>query len=127
MIKYTFEIKCLPKPRMTRRDKWKHRPIVDHYYAFKDELKLKANKVGLRDLTDKIEVHCIFEVPASWPKKKKLAMIGQPHKQTPDHDNILKGICDIFEKNDAHIYDGRCTKFWGEKDSLTIIIYPECL
>lgn len=40
-----FNIEPVPKPRMTQADKWKKRPPVLKYFAFKDEVKL--NKITL--------------------------------------------------------------------------------
>ena len=39
---FIFKINPIGKPRMTQRDKWKHRPIVDQYFAFKDLLNQEA-------------------------------------------------------------------------------------
>lgn len=125
MKTFTFDIRPVPKPRMTRSDKWKKRPIVTHYYAYKDLLKLQANKLGLKHLTDKIEIHCTFKVLKSWSKKKQQEMIGKPYqvKDRNDDDNLIKSVQDILEKSDSHIYDVRLTKHWAEKDSLTIVTY----
>lgn len=51
----------------------------------------------------------IIKMPDSWTKKKKQELSGQPHRQTPDIDNIFKAFTDtIFYKqenyNDREIY-----------------------
>ena len=38
METYQFNVNPVAKPRMTQRDKWKKRPVVDKYYAYKDEM-----------------------------------------------------------------------------------------
>ncbi|MCR4339433.1 MAG: RusA family crossover junction endodeoxyribonuclease, partial [Gemmatimonadaceae bacterium] len=35
-------------------------------------------------------------MPPSWSNKKRLAMIGQPHAQKPDIDNLLKAVLEIM-------------------------------
>lgn len=59
----------------------------------------------------------IIEIPKSWSKKKKLAMKWQPHRQTPDWDNLFKSFTDtLFYKqewyNDSSIYNVKCSKYW---------------
>ena len=122
---YVFEITPVPKPRMTRRDKWKHRPIVDHYYGYKDELRLQANIQGLRHLTGKLDVEFIIPMPVSWSQKEKDKMDCAPHqpKNGNDIDNHLKSLFDIFETNDSFIYDIHATKHWGYKPKITITTY----
>ena len=42
-----YPITPVPKPRMTRRDRWAKRPCVLRYWAFKDEVRLR--RVSLPD------------------------------------------------------------------------------
>ena len=97
------------KPRMTRSDKWKQRPCVMKYRAFKDEVRL--NKVELPH-----SYHVIFAMPmpGSWSKKKRATMDKQPHRQTPDKDNLEKALLDAIYGDDSHVWDGRVTKIWGK-------------
>ena len=103
-----YDIKPNTKPRMTRSDKWKQRPCVMQYRAFKDEVRLK--KVYLPEA-----YHIIFVIPMpkSWSKKKHLEMLYKPHKQTPDKDNLEKALLDALYCDDSHVWDGRVTKIWG--------------
>lgn len=105
------------KPRMTRSDKWKQRPCVMKYWAFKDEV--KSNKVTLPEAH-----HVVFVIPmpGHWSIKKRLEMDEQPHKQTPDKDNLEKALLDALYSNDSHIWDGRTSKVWGREGK--IIIFP---
>lgn len=103
------------KPRMTQRDKWKKRPCVLQYHAFKDEVRLK--KV---DLPEAYHIIFILPIPESWSKKKKAAMDGQPHKQTPDKDNLEKALLDAIYGDDSHKWDGRVTKIWGKVGQIIV-------
>ena len=105
------------KPRMTQRDRWGGRPCVDKYYAFKDELSLLW---GDQEIPQ--PCHLIFHLPMpnSWSKKKKALMNGTPHQQKPDIDNLIKSFLDSLLTSDAHIYDIRASKFWGDKRSIEI-------
>lgn len=103
------------KPRMTQRDKWKKRPCVLQYHAFKDEVRLRKVKVPERH-------HVIFVVPmpGSWSKKKKAEMDGKPHQKRPDADNFWKALLDAVFEEDSHIWDARVTKVWGYEGQIKI-------
>ncbi len=102
---------------MTRRDKWKKRPAVLRYMAFKDECRL--NKVNLPFSGS--SVIFTLEMPKSWKKSKKLLMNGKPHQQTPDLDNLLKSLMDAVYGQDCTVYDVRITKLWGISGSISIL------
>ena len=96
------------KPRMTQRDRWKKRPCVLKYHAFKDEVRLKGV-----ELPDSYHVIFVVPMPKSWSKKKQAEMDRQPHRQTPDKDNLEKALLDAIYSDDSHMWDGRVTKIWG--------------
>lgn len=104
------------KPRMTQRDKFIKRPIAQRYWAFKDELRIRGVKIPECGY----HLIAVIPMPHSWTGKKKADMNGRPHQQTPDKDNVEKGILDALYQNDASVWDGRVTKFWGEKPCLYI-------
>jgi len=83
-----YLINPVPKPRMTRADKFRKRPVVCKYWAFKDEVR----KAGVKFPPSGATIIFILEMPKSWSKKKKARMAGQPHTQTPDLDNLLKAL-----------------------------------
>lgn len=103
------------KPRMTKRDKWKKRPCVMKYFAFRDRA---------RDLEIMIPngAHITFYItpPHSWSKKTKAAVQGTPHKKTPDLDNLIKGLFDAVFKDDSHIWKFTAEKRWREKPGIKI-------
>lgn len=58
-----------------------------------------------------------IEMPESWSNKKKLSLFWEPHRQTPDIDNLFKAFTDtIFYKeeklNDKEIYTINARKYW---------------
>jgi Holliday junction resolvase RusA-like endonuclease len=115
-----FLIDPVSKPRMTRSDSWRHRKCVDDYYSFKDKLVLLAKKSKFV-LPDKFRIEFLIKVPDSWSEKKKLSMIGKPHQQKFDLDNLIKAVMDCLRKSDASIYHIEMSKTWWERGK--IIIY----
>ena len=120
MTTVTYHITPMPKPRMTRRDKWKKRPVVLRYHAFKDEVRFQ----GVYLPEHGYHVTFIIPMPKSWSKKKKLEMDGEPHQQTPDKDNLEKALLDSLFEDDSRIWDGRVTKRWGQVGKI-IVSYSE--
>lgn len=105
-----YPVVPVPKPRMTQRDKWQKRPAVMRYRAFCDDL--RARKCTFPES----ESHVIFHMPMpkSWSKKKRAEMLGQPHRQKPDRDNLEKALMDAVYENDESVWDMRTTKIWSD-------------
>lgn len=117
-----FNITPVAKPRMTRRDKWLSppRPKVAKYRAFCDEVRLQAQWFVMP--TENYHVIFVLPMPMSWSKKKREAMKGTPHQQTPDKDNLEKAFLDaLCPVSDAQVWDGRVSKIWGIKGKIVII------
>jgi len=112
----TYSICPMGKPRMTRADRWKKRPEVMRYRAFCDEVRL--HRVSLPE--SGFHVTFVIPMPQSWSQKKRLQFCGQPHQAKPDMDNLIKALMDAIYEDDAHIWDGRVTKRWGEKGLIII-------
>ena len=111
-----IDIKPVPKPRMTRSDVWEKRPAVIAYRAFADELRLKYP----HELPDRLRLIFFIEMPKSWSAKKRQAMVGAPHTQRPDTDNLTKAVKDVLCADDSHIWDEHATKIWGETPGIII-------
>lgn len=111
-----YLITPMGKPRMTRSDKWKQRPEVLRYRAFKDEVRL--NKVSLPE--SGYHITFVIPMPKNWSKKKKAEMSGKPHQQKPDKDNLEKALLDAIFEDDCRIWDGRVSKIWGESGKIII-------
>lgn len=111
-----YPIDPMPKPRMTRADKWKQRPAVMKYRAYKDEIRLRGVSVP------EASAHITFVIPmpASWSKKKRQNMNGMPHQQRPDIDNLHKGLLDALFTEDCQVWDHWITKVWGEQGAILI-------
>lgn len=105
-----YPVVPVPKPRMTQRDKWQKRPAVMRYRAFCDDL--RARKCTFPESGSHVIFH--MPMPASWSKKKRTEMLGQPHRQKPDRDNLEKALMDAVYENDESVWDMRTTKIWSD-------------
>ena len=111
-----YDIKPVPKPRMTRSDRWKKRPCVLRYFDFKDAVK----RLGITIPDCNYHVIFIMPMPKSWNREKKFTMDGEPHQQRPDKDNLEKALLDAIFQEDCRIWDGRCSKVWGYEGKIII-------
>jgi Holliday junction resolvase RusA-like endonuclease len=106
----------IPKPRMTRADSWKKRPIVTRYWKYKDEL----SEYDIQ-LNNPLSVTFVLPLPKSWSKKKKEEYHGKPHESKPDLDNLIKALQDCVLVEDSHIHTYlNCRKIWGYEGSIII-------
>ena len=124
MKEFIFDITPVACPRMVYSDKWNKRPIVNKYFGFRNHLRYLANVKGLHGLPGTID-SIIFNIPipASWNKKKKAEMIGQPHKVRPDLDNLLKAVLDGLCSEDKYVHSiSQLSKIWSEEGSIIISI-----
>lgn len=117
-----YDITPVPKPRMTKSDRWKKRPAVVKYWNFKD----KVRESGLK-LTEKSIIIFFIPMPKSWPNLKCQANLRQPHKQKPDLDNLLKAVWDSIYEDDSHMWRVQAEKRWGMTGQIQVIepIKPE--
>ena len=113
-----YPITPVPKPRMTRRDKWLSPPrkCVQEYWNFRDLCLSKRICFSC----DGAHIIFILPMPESWSKKKKILMDGCKHEDKPDLDNLLKSLGDALYRNDSCIWDVRITKRWGREGKIII-------
>jgi Holliday junction resolvase RusA-like endonuclease len=111
-----YKINPVPKPRMTQQDKWKKRKPVLNYWFFKDHVRLLG--VKLREGGD--HVVFIIPMPPSWSKKKQAQLVGKPHQQKPDKDNLEKALLDALFDDDCAVWDGRTSKLWGISGAIVV-------
>lgn len=104
------------KPRMTQRDKWGEREVVQRYWAFKEECQLK----GVQVPEEGADITFILPMPKSWTNKKKEQMNGTPHQQKPDIDNLLKALLDAIYKDDSKVWKISAKKIWGYAGAINI-------
>jgi len=90
------------------------------YWEYKDIVRGSGLKLNVDGFLVEFEV----PMPKSWSKKKKLEMDGQPHRQKPDVDNLLKALLDAVLDDDSGIHNVWMKKKWGKKGSITIL--PLC-
>lgn len=114
-----YDIEPLAKPRMTRRDKWKKRPVVLKYFAFKDQIRLH----GVTLPEDGFKVIFRLPMPASWSMKKKTMLQDKPHRSKKDIDNLQKALFDsVYDgEDDGLIWNVWAQKLWSVKGSIEII------
>lgn len=112
-----YDITPVPAPRQVNSDKWKPRPMVLRYRAFRDEVRLKRVAVPCAG------ARIVFRLPMpkSWKAEKKNRMRYTAHKQKPDLDNLLKALLDSVFRDDAHIWDYRAQKLWDDEGSIEIM------
>lgn len=111
-----YKITPVPKPRMTRSDKWKKRDCVVKYWKFKDECRRQGM---ILDNGMNITFH--IPIPKSLSKKKQKEMIGKPHQKRPDLDNYYKAILDSLFKEDSHIWHmSGLKKIWDTEGKIVI-------
>lgn len=114
-----YDITPVPKPRMTRRDKWAKRPCVTTYFEYCNKLR----EIGASVPDGGAHVRFIMPMPKSWSAKKKAEMAGKPHQQKPDLDNLLKALFDATRKEDSGIYSISAIKEWGDEGRIIINRY----
>jgi Holliday junction resolvase RusA-like endonuclease len=119
-IKVVYPGKPVPKPRMTRKDKWMNPPrdCVANFWKFRDGFILLARNAGLDpDLTvSELSIRAYFPIPRSWSKDKKSALAGKPHMIRPgaDGDNIVKAVADSVASDDMSIWRKTIEKYWDD-------------
>lgn len=110
-----YNIAPMPAPRMTRSDKWRKRPVVLAYFAFKDAC--RNNGVTIPEVP---YIRFNIAMPASWSRKKRIEMNGEPHKQKPDIDNLTKALFDAVFTDDSHIWNVHAEKVWSVTPSIEV-------
>jgi Holliday junction resolvase RusA-like endonuclease len=118
-----FPLTPIGKPRQTRSDKWKQRPVVVKYRKWADCLRGFAHKARFVFPEAGVQITFVFPMPASWSAKKKSAMRGMPHQAKPDWDNCAKAVCDALVTNDESIWHiAGVRKLWGDEGYIELEI-----
>lgn len=110
-----FHITPVPKPRMTKRDRWAKRPAVKRYWLF-------CEKVREAGVVVESGASVVFHMPMpeSWSKKKRGEKKGAPHKNTPDLDNLCKALLDAIYDDDKEVWQLTIEKRWAEKGMIEV-------
>ena len=104
-------------------------PRIKKYVQYKKDLIQLMKDNGISNMPEEIE-YIYFMMPIPNPevgskkvKAEKLSRIGNPHKQKPDFDNLIKPILDASGKDDSHIWRcGELQKLWTDFNDGSIII-----
>jgi Holliday junction resolvase RusA-like endonuclease len=108
-IKREFTVLGEPigKPRMTKSDKWKKRPIVVYYRNWADAIRVACTGSADTKIDDKsiygMRITFWFTTPSSWSAKKCKRAQGTFHRVRPDVDNCIKGVMDALFTLDSQI------------------------
>lgn len=121
MIQRIYMVTPMGKPRMTQRDKWAERKVVEDYWAFKDQCK------ALGMVLPESGAHVIFHLPMpkSWSKRRKCDLRGKPHQGKPDIDNLAKAVLDALYLDDSGIHSITLSKLWTDTDNGHIEIWSD--
>ena len=112
-MKITIPIPPMGKPRMTQRDKWAKRKCVTKYHSFRDEFRFCLGHYTI-DNPSHISWTAYFPIPNSWSAGRRRQMLGEPHRQKPDRDNVDKAILDALLSDDSIVSDGTLRKRWDD-------------
>jgi Holliday junction resolvase RusA-like endonuclease len=123
---FKYKGKPVAKPRMVRSDKYKQRPVVMNYWAFKSNISAQAKKAGFK-LGNAYRVTFIMPFPKSLPEKKRDEYRGNPHMIRPDIDNMLKSVNDCLLEEDSAVHYVVCKKVWGDDGEIILENFPENL
>ncbi len=113
-----YDVAPHPYVRQVQSDRWKKRPAVLRYRAFRDEVALTIKEFPL----DFFHMVFLIQVPASWSTAKKLRHVGRPHLGRPDKDNLEKGLIDAVYRfgDDGHVWNTASTKLWSMHPGIVI-------
>jgi Holliday junction resolvase RusA-like endonuclease len=66
-----------------------------------------------------------FAPPKSWSKKRVAQMLGVPHRQKPDIDNLVKGVLDALFVDDSGVHRISATKLWAAEPHVSITVVED--
>ena len=118
MSKFVFDVVPVAAPRMNRADRWKRRPCVVRYFAYRDQVRALAEEQGFT-LSEEFLLWFQMPMPKSWSQRKKRMMFGEPCLSKPDIDNLAKGFFDCFGE-DKHVWSVQLTKTWHDKGGIVV-------
>jgi len=123
---FTYLGRPVAKPRMVRSDKYKKRPVVMNYWAFKDRIIAQAKRQGF-EVSNAYKVTFVMPFPDSLSEKKKVEYEGKPHRIRPDLDNMLKALNDCLLAEDSAVHYVTAKKIWGREGKIIVENYPDNL
>jgi Holliday junction resolvase RusA-like endonuclease len=124
--KFVFKGDPVAKPRMTKADAWKKRKCVLDYWDFKDDIKKQAEEQDFK-LCEMYRVTFFIGIPKSRKTGKKKVVDGQPHKQRPDTDNMVKALNDCLLDEDSGVWYTVSIKRWSDNPRIEVENFPQDL
>lgn len=121
IVTHTIFVDPMGAPRMTQRDRWKKRPIVLRYFAYRDRIRAVVGDVPVVPASMFMQFY--MTPPESWSKKKKAASYGQLARSGYDIDNMIKGVLDTLFLNDSGVAFVQATKLWSEQPKIVITLH----
>lgn len=93
------------------------------YREYADRLRELAEQVRFTVPEEGMALAFYCPMPASWSKKKRRAMNGQPHRQKPDVDNMTKAFLDALCEEDSYVWNlAGQEKRWAEVGHIVVTI-----
>ena len=121
-IAAVFHLIPVPAPRMVRSDKYRKRPSVMRYFAFRNELVLQAN-LQKYIFQSPLIIKFYIQMPFSWSVKKRSRLENTLHTSKPDLDNLIKSFMDGLSSSDQNISIIHAAKYWSSSNK--IIVFHE--
>jgi len=112
----------IPKPRMTQRDRWKNRPCVRRFFAFRDLVRGHLPKDFPPNLQC-LNVVFFLPFPKSYSRKKREALAGTPNREKPDLDNLVKSLLDCCVLEDKQVSSIMAEKKWCDQDGARTVLH----
>lgn len=109
----SYPIEPVPKPRMTKGDRWQKNPRGARYRKFKQQVKLLRVKLPL---PCKVTFYLPLRPSITENAVGDFGQDGSPHvEETPDADNLLKALMDALFVKDHAVWSIWPEKRWTEK------------
>ena len=119
-IMIEIDMDPMSKPRQTRSDVWRRRPVILRWRAWADEIRAICKEKNFVPSNELI-MRFYIKMPKSWSQKKRDEHLGQPHTQNRlDCDNLAKAVMDALIKDDGRVHFLQVEKRWGERGAIVL-------
>lgn len=113
-FRFAVEHKPVPKPRMTQSDKWKKRPEVVRFLAYKDALRAAVidtrRMIGKSDdwlMKGPVEVQMIVGKKFTYVTVVEVPAIDERKRPAGDIDNFAKSVLEALQAEYSLIKDDK--------------------
>jgi len=86
MKKFKFDITPIPAPRMVSSDRWQKRPIVERYFAYRNELRYLCYISGIESVPSAWE-SVVFEIPIAYSLQISPALLFPLQRTGKEQEN----------------------------------------